>query len=69
MTQWGMIEPIEHRDVKEIIGNKKVKFKVENPAFDITPATFINGYITEKGILNPGMLMLATKGNIIESAF
>ena len=26
---------------------------IENPAFDCTPASFVTGYITEKGILLP----------------
>lgn len=69
MTQWGVVESIEQRDRKEIVGNRKTRFKVENPAFDLTPARLIGGYITEKGILPPGMLMLAAKSSLIEEAF
>jgi translation initiation factor eIF-2B subunit alpha/methylthioribose-1-phosphate isomerase len=46
---------IEERDRKEILnflGMKKFSdyFNVKNPAFDITPAKYISGYITEDGI-------------------
>jgi methylthioribose-1-phosphate isomerase len=30
--------------------------KAANPAFDVTPARLVTGYITEKGIFNPGTL-------------
>lgn len=47
--------PIEERDADEIIkglGKRIAPFgvKVYNPAFDITPARYITGIITEKGI-------------------
>jgi S-methyl-5-thioribose-1-phosphate isomerase len=58
---------IEERDIEEIThiwgtdekGNiKRVRItgsevKALNPAFDITPARYISGFITEKGIINP----------------
>ena len=28
--------------------------RAENPAFDVTPAKFVTGFITEKGIYKPG---------------
>ena len=28
-------------------------FKVRNPAFDVTPARYVTGFITEKGIISP----------------
>jgi translation initiation factor eIF-2B subunit alpha/methylthioribose-1-phosphate isomerase len=34
----------------DIAGNG---FKVRNPAFDVTPARYVTGFITEKGILRP----------------
>lgn len=50
--------PIEERDPREIttIGSSDIapaKVEVYNPAFDITPASFITAYITEKGIIRP----------------
>jgi len=59
--------PIEERSEEEVLymhgmdedGNVK-KFRIapkestaKNPAFDVTPAKYITGIITEKGILNP----------------
>jgi S-methyl-5-thioribose-1-phosphate isomerase len=49
--------PIEEREEKEILeieGQRIMPLKthVLNPAFDLTPAKYITGYITEKGILN-----------------
>ncbi len=48
--------PIEERDSEEVtnINSKPICIsgvKVRNPAFDITPAKYISGIITEKGIL------------------
>jgi len=50
--------PIEEREIKEIteFGNKPVapdKVQSFNPAFDVTPAANITGFITEKGIIRP----------------
>lgn len=58
--------PIEERDAKEILyANVEKKGKIEkakifsentevkNPAFDVTPAKYITGIITPKGILRP----------------
>jgi len=47
--------PIEERnssEVREFLGEKSAppEVKVYNPAFDITPAKFITGIITEKGV-------------------
>ena len=48
---------IEHRSPDEVktFGNISVSIasSVINPAFDVTPATFIRGIITEKGITEP----------------
>ena len=58
---------IEERSPHEVLGmwgidenGKKTRiliageeFKVRNPAFDVTPARYITGFITEKGILKP----------------
>ncbi len=48
--------PIEERDKDEVthIGGKRVATEgvdVFNPAFDVTPAKYISGIITEKGVL------------------
>ena len=50
--------PIEERppaEVREISGSLIVPAgaRVRNPAFDITPARYIRGIITEKGIIGP----------------
>jgi methylthioribose-1-phosphate isomerase len=49
---------IEQRDPKEVIEILGIKIapkgiNVFNPAFDITPAELISGYINEKGIFKP----------------
>ena len=64
----GVVEiPIENRSKREIthiqgldINNKIVDVKLcpagvaaPNPAFDVTPAKFITGLITEKGVQRP----------------
>jgi methylthioribose-1-phosphate isomerase len=50
--------PIEERDPREVreIGGRCLtlpQVKVQNPAFDITPARYISAIITEKGIVYP----------------
>jgi methylthioribose-1-phosphate isomerase len=50
--------PIEERDSKEItsIGNAEIapaRVEVYNPAFDVTPASLITAYVTERGIIKP----------------
>ncbi|MFH1684250.1 MAG: S-methyl-5-thioribose-1-phosphate isomerase [Candidatus Margulisiibacteriota bacterium] len=52
---------IEERDPEEVthIGKERIMpkgIKVRNPAFDVTPARYIKGIITEKGIFKPGFL-------------
>ena len=49
---------IEQRDQKEVlqIGGKRVAptgIRAANPAFDITPGSYINAIITDKGIVGP----------------
>ncbi|MBI5228820.1 S-methyl-5-thioribose-1-phosphate isomerase [Candidatus Micrarchaeota archaeon] len=62
LTLWGVPEPIEQRAKEELLSNaerKLLKLKnpknlsVLNPAFDLTPAKYITGYVTEIGILPP----------------
>lgn len=50
--------PIEERDESEVhyIGKERITpegAKAKNPAFDVTPAKYVKGIITEKGILEP----------------
>jgi len=55
-TPTGKEIPIEHRREEEIttLGKRRLapeNIRVFNPAFDVTPQRFIQGIITEKGIL------------------
>ncbi len=50
--------PIEERDAREVLapyGQALVPehFRARNPAFDVTPARYLSGIITEHGILRP----------------
>jgi ribose 1,5-bisphosphate isomerase len=53
MTIFGTREKIEERDHKEIWENAPKKVKIRNPAFEATAAKYINGYITELGVIPP----------------
>lgn len=48
----GEKEKIEQRPAEEIWGKKMRNLKIENPAFDTTPAGLIKGIITELGIFS-----------------
>jgi methylthioribose-1-phosphate isomerase len=57
--------PIEQRDEDEMLyvsdGKKRIRIspkgaRAANPAFDVTPARYVTGVITEKGIFKPGEL-------------
>ncbi|MFH1393923.1 MAG: S-methyl-5-thioribose-1-phosphate isomerase [Candidatus Micrarchaeota archaeon] len=50
-TIHGSREKIEERDHKEVWENPPKKVKISNPAFDVTSAKYINGYVTEVGVL------------------
>jgi methylthioribose-1-phosphate isomerase len=57
-TATGASIKIEERDGAEVrapYGNKLIpdSFPVRNPAFDITPHSYITGIVTEKGIVKP----------------
>lgn len=57
-TESGDEIEIEERDEEEVthFGNSQLapkKTEAYNPAFDVTPAKFITGFITEKGIIGP----------------
>lgn len=55
MTLSGEMVKIEEREVSEIIaqGDIPVGVKVYNPVFDSTPASHIDGIITELGLMAP----------------
>ncbi|MDD4179586.1 MAG: S-methyl-5-thioribose-1-phosphate isomerase [Candidatus Margulisbacteria bacterium] len=60
-TKTGKDIVIEERDPAEVtnIGRERIaptNIKVANPAFDVTPAKYITGIITEKGILKPNKI-------------
>ncbi len=62
MTFYGEREKIEQRDPKEVWENAPRKIKISNPAFDVTSAKYINGYITELGVIPPpAFFSLATR--------
>ncbi len=51
--------PIEERGEEEVLNFFQQNIapentKARNPAFDVTPARYITGIITEKGIFKPG---------------
>ena len=53
--------PIEERDENEVLNVNDFRVASDgssalNPAFDVTPAKYITGIITEQGIFNPGEL-------------
>ena len=54
----GDLIPIEERDEREVTEIDGVRFapygvKVGNPAFDVTPAKYVTGIVTENGIAYP----------------
>ncbi|MBI5047255.1 S-methyl-5-thioribose-1-phosphate isomerase [Candidatus Micrarchaeota archaeon] len=53
MTMFGTRERIEERDPKEVWDRVPKKVKVSNPAFEAVAAKYINGYITEVGVIPP----------------
>lgn len=53
LTAYGKREEIEQRDAKEVWERPPRGVKIANPAFDVTPARYISGYITELGIVPP----------------
>jgi ribose 1,5-bisphosphate isomerase len=56
LTLYGEREEIEERDPKEVWERPPRGVKVSNPAFDATAARYINGYITEMGVVPPQAL-------------
>lgn len=53
MTIFGNLERIEERDHKEVWDKAPKGVKIKNPAFEATAAKYINGYVTEAGVIPP----------------
>lgn len=53
LTAFGQREKIEERAASEVWDKPPKGLKIHNPAFDATAARYINGYITELGIIPP----------------
>lgn len=58
--------PIEERSEDEVLMVKGKRIapkdaKARNPAFDVTPAEYVAGYITEKGILSSEKLIILSE--------
>lgn len=52
-TNYGFREPIEERSPLEVWKDAPEGVNVKNPAFDVTPARYINAFITEVGVYPP----------------
>lgn len=62
----GDMIPLEERDPQEVLvfrGKRIAPLQAEarNPAFDVTPAKYITGYITEKGVLAAEELIILSQ--------
>ncbi|MFH1520148.1 MAG: S-methyl-5-thioribose-1-phosphate isomerase [Candidatus Micrarchaeota archaeon] len=53
MTIFGTREKIEERNSKEVWEKPPKGVTIRNPAFEATAAKYINGYITEIGVIPP----------------
>jgi len=51
MTIFGTREKIEERDIREVWERPPKGVKIRNPAFEATAAKYINGYVTELGVI------------------
>ncbi len=56
LTLFGNRELLEERETEEVWEGAPKSVKVKNPAFDATAARYINGYITEIGVIPPQTL-------------
>jgi eIF-2B alpha/beta/delta-related uncharacterized proteins len=73
LTKFGIDQQIEKRSEKEIWGDGLYAMEksqpipipknlsIENIAFDLTPFSLINAYITEEGIIPPQMIIFAAE--------
>ncbi|MBN1170119.1 S-methyl-5-thioribose-1-phosphate isomerase [Candidatus Micrarchaeota archaeon] len=50
-TMFGTREKIEERNLEEVWETPPKKVKIRNPAFEATAAKYINGFITEAGVI------------------
>jgi ribose 1,5-bisphosphate isomerase len=53
MTIFGTREKIEERDPAEVWDKPPKGLTIRNPAFEATAAKYINGYVTELGVIPP----------------
>ncbi|MFH1222658.1 MAG: S-methyl-5-thioribose-1-phosphate isomerase [Candidatus Micrarchaeota archaeon] len=61
-TFYGELEKIEERAAVEVWDKPPKKLHVRNPAFDVTAAKYINGFVTEVGVIPPqSFFALATE--------
>ncbi len=61
-TMHGTREKIEERDPDEVWDRPPRGLKIRNPAFEATAAKYINGYVTEEGVIPPeSFFSLASK--------
>ncbi|MBI5051508.1 S-methyl-5-thioribose-1-phosphate isomerase [Candidatus Micrarchaeota archaeon] len=56
LSLFGTREEIEERNADEVWEDPPKKLKIKNPAFEATAARYINGYITEMGVIPPQSL-------------
>ena len=56
LTLSGELVKIEERDTSEVVkpGEIPESVRVFNPVFDVTPSQYIDGIITEVGLISPG---------------
>ncbi len=52
-TPTGAQVPIEERDPAEVLGDQAAAVPARNPAFDVTPASLVTAFITDRGVLRP----------------
>jgi ribose 1,5-bisphosphate isomerase len=50
-SMFGKREEIEQRDPAEVWEKPPKKVRISNPAFDVTSAKYISGYVTESGVI------------------
>jgi len=61
-TSLGEIVEIEERDPAEVADPEEYRgVRIKNPAFDVTPAEYIDLIITEKGIIPPEAAIMVIK--------
>ncbi|MGC8538955.1 MAG: translation initiation factor eIF-2B [Candidatus Micrarchaeia archaeon] len=63
MTKYGFTERIERRSEREVWPNKPHGVDIVNPAFEVVPSEYVEGVITEFGILKPDALVTELERN------